>query len=65
MNHTTTAMKRLLATLAGLTGLVLGASPLAALAQAPNAYPAKPVSLMVPYPAGGPSDAMARISTPP
>lgn len=61
MKHTTIAMKRLLATLAGLTGLVLGAGPLAAWAQAPNAYPAKPVSLMVPYPAGGPSDAMARI----
>lgn len=30
-----------------------------------QAYPARPVSLMVPYPAGGPSDAIARIfSTP-
>jgi tripartite-type tricarboxylate transporter receptor subunit TctC len=37
-------------------GLMFGAS--AALAQA---YPAKAVNLMVPYPAGGPSDAIARI----
>jgi tripartite-type tricarboxylate transporter receptor subunit TctC len=37
-------------------GLLLGTG--AALAQG---YPAKPVSLMVPYPAGGPSDAIARI----
>lgn len=34
------------------------ALPLAAHAQA---YPTKPISLMVPYPAGGPSDAIARI----
>lgn len=37
----------------------------AGVAIAQQAYPAKPVNLMVPYPAGGPSDAMARIfSTP-
>jgi tripartite-type tricarboxylate transporter receptor subunit TctC len=42
--------------LALLAGLMLGAS--AAMAQA---WPAKPVNLMVPYPAGGPSDAIARI----
>jgi tripartite-type tricarboxylate transporter receptor subunit TctC len=46
-------LKRSLA-LAG--GLVLACS--AALAQT---WPAKPVNLMVPYPAGGPSDAIARI----
>lgn len=45
-----------LRTLALSAGLVLGAT--AALAQN---YPAKPVNLMVPYPAGGPSDAIARI----
>ena len=39
-----------------LAGLLLSAS--AALAQA---WPTKPVNLMVPYPAGGPSDAIARI----
>jgi tripartite-type tricarboxylate transporter receptor subunit TctC len=39
-----------------LTGLVCGA----ALAHA-QTYPNKPVNLMVPYPAGGPSDAIARI----
>jgi tripartite-type tricarboxylate transporter receptor subunit TctC len=45
-----------LRSLALSAGLLLGAA--AALAQA---YPVKPVSLMVPYPAGGPSDAIARI----
>jgi tripartite-type tricarboxylate transporter receptor subunit TctC len=39
-------------------GLLLAAGT--ALAQS---YPAKPVTLMVPYPAGGPSDATARIFT--
>ena len=39
-----------------MAGLLLGAG--AAMAQA---WPAKPVTLMVPYPAGGPSDAVARI----
>jgi len=38
---------------------LLAATGAASLAQQP--YPAKPVSLMVPYPAGGPSDATARI----
>ena len=47
-----------LRTLALSAGLVLGAT--AALAQS---YPTKPVNLMVPYPAGGPSDAIARIFT--
>jgi tripartite-type tricarboxylate transporter receptor subunit TctC len=46
----------ILRTLALSAGLWIGASP--ALAQA---YPVKPVNLMVPYPAGGPSDAIARI----
>lgn len=47
---------RLLRSLTLSAGLVLAA--VAALAQA---YPSKPVNLMVPYPAGGPSDAIARI----
>jgi tripartite-type tricarboxylate transporter receptor subunit TctC len=42
--------------LAVLAGLALAAG--AALAQG---FPTKPVNLMVPYPAGGPSDAIARI----
>jgi tripartite-type tricarboxylate transporter receptor subunit TctC len=42
--------------LALLAGLLLGAT--AAVAQG---WPAKPITLMVPYPAGGPSDAIARI----
>lgn len=42
-----------------LAGVLLTAGAVA------DTYPAKPVSLMVPYPAGGPSDAIARIiSTP-
>ena len=49
--------RRLLSTCLGLlAGLFVGAAP--ALSQT---YPVKPVSLMVPYPAGGPSDAIARI----
>ena len=46
----------LLRTLALSAGLLIGSQ--AALAQS---FPAKPVNLMVPYPAGGPSDAIARI----
>ena len=42
--------------LAMMAGLLISAG--AALAQG---YPSKPVNLMVPYPAGGPSDAIARI----
>ncbi|MDM0011644.1 tripartite tricarboxylate transporter substrate binding protein [Variovorax sp. J22P168] len=38
---------------------------LAAAAACAQGYPNKPVSLMVPYPAGGPSDAAARIFTVP
>ena len=45
-----------LRTLAVSAGLLFSAG--VALAQG---YPAKPVNLMVPYPAGGPSDAIARI----
>ena len=47
---------KLCKSLAVLAGLALATG--AALAQG---YPAKPVNLMVPYPAGGPSDAIARI----
>jgi tripartite-type tricarboxylate transporter receptor subunit TctC len=46
----------ILRTLALSAGLLIGAHT--ALAQP---YPVKPVNLMVPYPAGGPSDAIARI----
>lgn len=47
--------------LAGLTGLVSQALPGLALAQA--AYPANPVSMIVPYTAGGASDIGARMIT--
>ena len=50
--HLTTPLRSLVLA----CGLLLGAG--AALAQG---YPSKPVNLMVPYPAGGPSDAIARI----
>ncbi len=49
-------MTKISRSLSVLTGLLLCAG--AALAQS---WPAKPVNLMVPYPAGGPSDAVARI----
>ncbi len=44
-----------------LTTLLAGSWLLAAGAALAQAWPAKPVNLMVPYPAGGPSDAIARI----
>lgn len=44
-----------------LTTLLAGGWLLAAGAALAQAWPAKPVNLMVPYPAGGPSDAIARI----
>jgi len=51
---------RLLAKLAA--GALLAASAGASLAQAPAAtYPARPVRLVVPFPAGGPADAVARL----
>lgn len=53
-------MKPFLLTSVLLAGLLLGAGQ----AQA-QAYPTKPVNLMVPYPAGGPSDAAARLFTVP
>lgn len=45
-----------LRSLALAAGLVLGSGLVVA-----QSYPSKPVNLMVPYPAGGPSDAIARI----
>lgn len=48
-----------LRSLALWAGLLLGAGVAAA-----QGFPAKPVTLMVPYPAGGPSDAIARIFSP-
>jgi tripartite-type tricarboxylate transporter receptor subunit TctC len=50
------AMTRVQRSLSLLAGLMLSAG--VALAQT---WPVKPVNLMVPYPAGGPSDAIARI----
>lgn len=53
-------MKRIMR---GTTALLAGIA--LATAAAADTYPTKPVSLMVPYPAGGPSDAIGRIfSTP-
>lgn len=50
------SMSKISRTLLLAAGLALGAG--VAVAQA---WPAKPVTLMVPYPAGGPSDAIARL----
>jgi len=52
-----TKFQRTMGLLAGVcAGLLLSAGPVMA-----QAWPTKPVNLMVPYPAGGPSDAIARI----
>jgi tripartite-type tricarboxylate transporter receptor subunit TctC len=53
-------MKRIIqSSIALLAGVLVAGAALA------DSYPAKPVNLMVPYPAGGPSDAIGRIfSTP-
>ena len=48
--------KRFGALVAGCLSMLLGAGPVLA-----QGWPSKPVTLMVPYPAGGPSDAIARI----
>ena len=45
--------------------LVLLAASLLAAGAGADTYPSKPVNLMVPYPAGGPSDAIARIFSAP
>ncbi len=46
-----------------LAGLLLASG--SALAQTQSTYPTKQINLMVPYPAGGPSDSIARIFTVP
>lgn len=48
--------RAILRTLAGSAGLAPGAAAMA------QAYPARPVQPMGPYPAGGPSDAIAPTS---
>src|SRR5690349_23586939 len=53
-------MSKFQRSLALLAGLLLGAATVSA-----QGWPAKPVNLMVPYPAGGPSDAIARIFSAP
>ena len=52
-------VKRSVALIAGL--LVAGGVLAQSVGAPAQSYPAKPVSLMVPYPPGGPSDAIARI----
>ena len=50
--------------LASRTAALIGGLLLSAAVFAQNAFPAKPVTLMVPYPAGGVSDVIARLSEP-
>ena len=40
--------------------MLLALCPLAEPSQAQDAYPSRPIRLIVPYPAGGTADAMAR-----
>lgn len=44
-----------------LITLALSLATLGGAASAEEAYPTKPIQLLVPYPAGGPADVMARI----
>ena len=44
-----------------LAAPIMALAPLVGLAQAPAAYPAKPIHLIVPYPPGGLNDTMARL----
>ncbi|AGW90262.1 MULTISPECIES: tripartite tricarboxylate transporter substrate binding protein [Cupriavidus] len=56
--------RRLCRLLAGLLTASLAGAACAA-ASGPGPYPAKPIALMVPYPAGGASDAIARVLSQP
>ena len=44
-----------------VAAVALAAAPLGAMAQA--AYPTKPITVIVPFAAGGPTDSLARVLT--
>jgi tripartite-type tricarboxylate transporter receptor subunit TctC len=58
MTPTTSFLRRALGLMAAVSGFALGVGAADAVAQT---YPARPVRIIVPYPAGGAADAMARV----
>ena len=56
LNAPTFSKRRLVVTLAAMAGLALAAP-----AQAQGSYPNKPIRIVVPVPAGGAADTLARI----